>query len=314
MALVFVEIVDTRGIDISKDGINTNRQYKVFSDVEADESLMLDPELVIPEVDPIGTAHPTIAGIILKDIKISSNTQTTNRCFVNYIYARPDRGSGGGRGQSTPDANAEQWTFSMVSQSVTINMAKSDANGNPQQVTYDKDNIRGKQLYAAINFDDDTVNGVEVYRPTETVSVTKVYEDYTDVNQSYRNTIRELLNTVNDSTWPSGSEFAAGELLFLGADISYNLVEGSATVNYTFQAGAIRKKERFEVWKRGATVGDETETITIEKLYPFQKVWAPLERKKSRGTSGTWNTHLKSVNVADVYEYGDFTGLKITGN
>ena len=319
MAYILREKLESRDVSKTKDGIVATLVHIVESDTEADFQTILDPTAVMlasPAVLPsIGSPHPTIPFVTLKSIEMTVNPGTTNRGVVtlNYGYLEQGNGDGGGKGKSTANANNEIWQFSMMSQSTTITSAKSDELGKPQQVTYNNANIFGARLYSAINFDNDSVYGVDVYRPTGTVNVSKFYPNLGDVNQSYRKTIRSLQNTVNDARWPDNSEFSRGELLFLGADISYNITEGSATVNYSFQTGNTQKNQKFQVWAKNKT---EVVTVEVPLLYPFQQIWAPLERNmvKEGGDKSKPAYNLGSVNVADVYEYGDFTQLLITGD
>jgi hypothetical protein len=323
MTIQYEEVIDSREVVRDKDGLIATRIFKAYSDGEApgdpdDFHKMLDPEEVAVDsgIIPIGTPHPVFTDLLLKEVLTEQNTETTNRCFVTYTYAEGERGNPSA-GRSTPDANNEIWTFNMISQTKTITAVLNDGKGKPKQMTYDGETPGGAQKYNAINFGDqsDGVAGVSVYRPTETVSVTKFYPDLTDVNQSYRETLRSLQNTVNDSTWPSGSEYKAGELLFIGSDISYNIEEGSATVNYTFQAGNTQKIQKLTVWKDGAQNSTDTEEVILHNVKPFQQVWAPVMRKlvkKDGVQKPVFN--LKSVNVADVYEYADFSRFKIVGD
>jgi len=207
----------------------------------------------------------------------------------------------------------------MVSQSTNINTVKADENTLPQQMTYDGQTLTGAQKTAVIGATDEGIEGVEVYRPTETVNVTKVYDDISDVSKSYRETLRSLQNTVNEAQWPENSEFNAGELLFLGADISYNIEENSVTVNYSFQAGARIREQKFEVWKDDATLEDQTAEVTVYKYYPFQHLYASPDTRTFNAGEGADAksvavTRSKSINVADVYAYGDFSQLKIAGD
>ena len=318
MAFQIKEAPESRQVNSSREGYVVTRTYIAWSDATADEGVLLDTEALSqdPIIESLGDAHPTIDNLVIKDIEISVNTQTLNRGYIVYSYGRIDRAGNQGGGVSTPDANGEMWTFNMVSQTTHINAVLNDINGKPQQYTYDGATPRGVQKFTAINFDDETVTGADVYRPAEAVNVTKIYPDYTDVNQSYRKTLRSLRNTVNNATWPNGSEFSAGELLFLGADISYNLAEGSATVNYSFLAGDTQKKQKYTVWAKDATESTETTVVELPKVYPFQILWAPIDRRQVPVSGGKSKTvlHVKSLNVADVYRYGDFSQLKIGGD
>jgi len=319
MAYQYEEIPSSRSTSKARGGYTNTRIFKVWSDLPADENVLLDPEAVALDagIIALGTAHPTVPAITLKNWKIDANAEATNRGTVTYEYFRSDRGGNQGGGISTPDADGEIWTFNLVSQSTSINAVKNDENGYPQQITYDGAHKTGAQLHSAINFDDNGAQGVDVYRPAETVSVTKVYDSVAEVNQSYRETLRSLQNTVNDSTWPNRSEFKAGELLFLGADISYNLAEDTATVNYSFQAGNPQPEQKYEVWADPNSDTDLTVTeAKVKKVNPFQIQWAALDRRlvEVAGDPTASKTKVKSINVADVYEYGDFTQLKIEGN
>ena len=314
---ILKEKLDSRNVEDSRDGLVATRLFIAEYDESVDpdkgqeifdtEALQLSGELL-----ELGVAHPTLPDLFLKNISLAVNVEALNRGIVTYTYQRIDRAGNQGGSISTPDENGEIWTFNMVSQSTTINAVKTKGD-LPQQKTWDSTNT-GAQIDSALNHDDDSVSGIEVYRPAETVNVTKVYSDYTDVNQAYRNTLRKLQNTINDSSWPSNGGWSAGMLLFLGADISYNLAEGSATVNYSFQSGSIQKEQEYKVWAAIPTVAEKTRTITIPKLYPFQVVWAQLDRKVL-GEKPDQNPYfnLKSINVADVYEYGDFSELQIVG-
>lgn len=315
MAIEYRESIESREIRNTRDGLVAIRVFIVKSDDPDDKDKVLDTEAIVgdPGLIPLGTEHPALTGLYLKEWSMQPS-EALNHGLLTYTYARSDRGGNQGGGISTPDSNGEIWTFNLVSQTTQINQVKSDAAGNPQQKTYSGQYVEGAQKYSTINFDEEQVNGTEVYRPAETVNVTKVYDSISTVSQSYRQIVRSLQNKVNDDTWPTGSEFKAGELLFLGADFSYNIAENTATVNYSFLAGEVQGPVYFKVWQTAPTYENQTTTIKIEKIYPFQVVWAPLKRIEFAvpGTSPTESQsfiHAESINVADVYEPGDFTQL-----
>jgi hypothetical protein len=316
MAYTLTENLGSRKVKQARGGITAIRTFFVYSDTPADKDLQLDPEAVLNSgsLATLGSAHPTIAGVTLKSVAVDPDTEVSNRGSVTYTYGQRDSGGSGSEGgrQSTPDANGEIWTFNMLSQTTTINAVLSDKDV-PRQVTYDSANTDGARINTAINFDDEGVYGWEVYRPSNSVNVTKVYGSISEVNQSYRNTLRSLQNTVNDSTWPNRSEFGPQELLFIGADITYNLEEDTATVDYSFLSGITQKLLEFTIWGDTAT---EKKTVKVAKLYPFQALWMPLEKRivSGEGADAVFSSYHSSVNVADVYQPADFYQLKIDGD
>jgi hypothetical protein len=236
-----------------------------------------------------------------------------NRGFLVLTYGRRELSSGGngaGGGTSTPNENNEIWTWNMISQSVHIN-AVSSINGVPQQVTFDAENKKGANLYSSIGATEEEVLGADVYRPAGTLNVSRTYGTIAEVNEAYRVQLRDLGNTINDARWPDNSEFGPGELLFLGADISYNILENTATVNYSFQFGSVVENEEFLVWNTEKT---GTVAVKIPKRYPFQVVSIPMYSQKTGEKPNMKITvNPLSVSLADVYKWADFSVFKLIG-
>jgi hypothetical protein len=86
----------------------------------------------------------------------------------------------------------------------------------------------------AINVQDSRIEGVDVGFPTYQFSITKIL-DAALITQAWRTTVRNLVGKKNSSA--IGTEFAAGELLFLGAR-GRNRSEDEFQVTFSFSASA----------------------------------------------------------------------------
>ena len=318
MGFIFREKLESRHFSSTKDGITAIRVYHIQSDLEEDKDKILNPDDIYnqSQFPSIGSPHPTIPLVYLTSNDVSVNTATTNRGVMTSTYATR---SPSGDDESTPDSNGETWTWNMVSQTTNINSVLSD-NGKPRQTTYDGRHIRGAKLYSALNFDDEGVYGFEVYRPASTLTVSKNYP-IAEISHEYRNVLRKLQNTVNKAGFPYRespikSEFEAGCLLFLGADITYNIPDSRATVTYSFQFGSPQLEVESLVWKEKTNTSEELQKIKVDIINPFQVVWSPIETRLLASKDGKVKKkikHLASVNVADVYGQGDFFQFKIIG-
>lgn len=134
----------------------------------------------------------------------------------------------------------------------------------------------------------ESIDGVDIVVPVFSFSEThwKVAED---VDDAYMMTVMELTGKVNDNTFRG---FAAGEVLFLGAELDQRKVRGDYEIKYHF---SVKKN------KTNLSVGSITGIA--------KKGWEYLWIIKDEDTEG--NPYISSVSVEQVYEYGNFAGLNI---
>jgi hypothetical protein len=143
----------------------------------------------------------------------------------------------------------------------------------------------------AINVNEQGVQGVDIIVPQFEFSMTKTQENGF-VSLSYAATLARMTGKVNDAAFES---FAAGELLFLGADFSQQS-NGSATLTYKFSASPNRT---------GITIG----SITGIAKKGHEYLWVFYRPN----LSGQLLVRVPvAVYVHKVYEEGDFTTLGIT--
>jgi len=146
----------------------------------------------------------------------------------------------------------------------------------------------------AINVQDGRVEGVDVGFPTYQFSITKIH-DAADITQAWRSAVRGLVGKKNNGA--IGTEFAAGELLFLGAR-GRNRSEDEIQVTYSFAASAnisgltvggitsISKKGWDFIWFVYAEV-DDTSAGRVVKRPRFAYVEKVIE-DADLSTLGLW--------------------------
>lgn len=125
----------------------------------------------------------------------------------------------------------------------------------------------------AINVQDGRIEGVDVGFPVYQFSITKIH-DAADINEAWRTAVRGLVGKKNSGA--IGTEFAAGELLFLGAR-GRNRSEDEFQVTYSFAASAnisgltvgsitgIAKKGWDFIWFVYAEVDDTTAGRVVKR-------------------------------------------------
>jgi hypothetical protein len=143
----------------------------------------------------------------------------------------------------------------------------------------------------AINVNEQGVQGVDVIVPQFEFSLTKTQENGF-VSLSYAATLARMTGKTNNAAFET---FAAGELLFLGADFSQQS-SGSATLTYKFSASPNRT---------GLTIG----SITGIAKKGHEYLWVFYRPN----LSGNFLVRIPvAVYVHKVYEDGDFSTLQIT--
>lgn len=158
----------------------------------------------------------------------------------------------------------------------------------------------------AIEVDEDNnVQGTDVVAPNEEWTVT-VYLPAASFTASYRRTLRKYSPCVNSSKW---KDFAAGEVLFQGADWDYTL-EGTAeasqqlvAITYYFRAGY---NEALTIGDLGAT-DDHGNDIPIVKR-AHDHIW--FEWEETTDTITREIVRRPSVaRIEQLYPYRSFSAL-----
>jgi hypothetical protein len=313
MAITLEEQFESRQNTANSTGYDAVR---VFHSTDAQG----DPDYAIANLpDGIGAAHPELALCYLKTVDATGtggfDPDTGDEVIkVTYNYGPPER--------RPSNQNDEIWEYDMNSQTTHINRVKNDGGGTPLQWIYDADNLNGTQgLLSAIEPDENgNIIGVDAYRPFGALRVTKYY-NATTVDKTFRQTIYDLQGKTNDAAWPPSpdNDWAANEVLFLGANIRYNLTDNEAVVTYNFLFGPTNPAETFEVWANDFYLTAETVTVNVAARKPFEYIWALMETHEvpdsqsgvvSDSEIQTWP---RRIGVARIYEEGDFSTLGLVG-
>jgi len=252
-----------------------NRVYITddFSDPEAARSQLAGKGLIY------GAAHPNLTGLFLISAKCEPHTHGTVKVTLDY----------GKLGDPREDQYGEVWEWNLATEQTNITAVDDPA----KQVSYPSWADAG----TAIGVDGDTVEGVDVYRPAGSLRVTKRIPVANIA--SWRTNILAALCTTNSEAWQN---FAAGEVLFLGGDIS-PLAGGKhalVTMNFLFA----KNREAFNVTTR-------TGTQSI-KPTAWQHVWfRHVEVFSGADEKRTKEVVIESVHIATIYESASFATFNL---
>jgi hypothetical protein len=223
----------------------------------------------------IGDAHPYATTAYVSSITAKPVDESHCRVLVEYTPRTRE---------ASENAYGETWEFEIASQLVHINSVTAEA----LQTSY------GQDVGTAIGVDGDSVNGVDVYRPLNTVRVT---EHVTNGNISAKiSTINSLIAKVNATTW---KDWDASCVLYLGAQIRRNK-EDDWLVTHSFQTGRL-------VAQDSITLADGTSTGALT-IPAFSYMWFQHE---TQIVDGAPKHYIKSVHIATVYESGNLGALNL---
>lgn len=314
MAIELEELFESREVTVSSNGFSETRTYHVKGEADPDEvALQLKPD--------IGTAHPVFPYTILTGIKITPE-EADDLLKVEYSY-EDQSSSGGGDNSRGRNSNNETWVFDMVSQSKTIDSVQYNQDPAPDvgsyQTMYYIDNNGNPQAgrpsdTALIGYNDGSPVGIDVYRPSGSLRVNKLF-NIAEITSQFRTDIYNMENTVNKAAWV---DWDVEEVLFIGASISYDYVAQTASVDYNFLFGKT-KTRKFDVMQEGAVAAAQLGKVSIIQK-PFDHIWLRmpnsdmLEKVANNPAEGFEFKYFPlKVYLTKVYEVSDFDVLGLVG-
>jgi hypothetical protein len=142
-----------------------------------------------------------------------------------------------------------------------------------------------------IGFDGERTQGAAVFRPEGSLTVTKIINGITIDDRYF---LEAVENSVNDSAW---FDYNAGEVLYTGARIRRR---SDSLIQLDLQFLISRTKPAVDV-----TMYDD-EVINVE-VRPWDYIWFQyIDTANLVGTDTVLAKRIKSIHVAQVYEYVNF--------
>jgi len=307
MAIIIKEQQESRLITINSDGFTEKRVFHIKGQEDPTEyATLLAPD--------IGTAHPVFDNTILKQIDLRPEPA------VELLTAEYSYGARGKR--ESKNRNKETWQWSLTAQSANINSVEQKTadttNKHTFQTMYDNTQLTGGDSNTtAIGIDGDNVTGTDVYRPYGALRVTKTYESV-EIDLAFRQQLYKMQNTLNDAAWSAG-EFQKEEILFLGAEVTYDYAAQTATVVYSFLFGPTRASLTFDVIAEDAWSFAPTVQVTMTDVPPFDYIWMPFKEYKLARSLGepaegyVARTIAEAVYRDKLYLTSDFSLLGLVG-
>lgn len=273
----------------------------------------VDLEEIDADLPAIFSEHATLARTYLLSYDVERLPDSHTHSIVTLNYGPREAGGGAGS-NNRPEMNAdgEIWEWMMVSQMIhitSLDKGKTITEYNDYEGTAVTGGAAGDSF---LRKNLDKVEGIDVYRATGGLRVTKQYANVEEITTAFRQKLFELQASVNDSAWLDWGE---QEVLFLGSTVRLGAETGSVDFNFLF--GITEENVEFEILDADPDI-TSNKTVTVPVIYPFQYVWQEPHVKTARpngaGTPetetirGPWN-----VKIADVYPAKSFTELGLTG-
>jgi hypothetical protein len=264
-----------------ENGMTMTRTY-VVSDAT-------NPVDVLALLPAYGSADAELASMLVDAVRLEPYEGAV-RVVVEYKQAAARWW--GNMGLPYLNAAGEEWTFSIEAQQEHITSVRdsSYAAHYPAASELAVGNAIGKS--------GDSVEGVDVYRPRMSMRCARSYDS---IALTGLDTVLALTGMVNSDPWMG---FAAGTVLFLGAEIAW-LKEGQVKVSYSFLVGA---------WQlaQSITLVDGS-TVEVD-IPPWDYLWY-VHTKKAVGSGDTADAQpgIQSVHIAQVYDRGNLAALGLLG-
>ncbi|HPV47483.1 MAG TPA: hypothetical protein PLD40_07860 [Kiritimatiellia bacterium] len=231
-----------------------------------------------------GEPHPILSLCLLEQVEVEPQPTNPIWCKVSLTYVEPFDDS---------SIEWEDWDFDLTSQTTKITSVPSS--------DYMLNIPEEEDLGLAIGFDGvDKVDGADVFRGVTTARCSRLWE-YLMPDGFWA--IEGMRNTLNDTPFIG---FERGEVLFLGAQIR-RMPDGLIKIEYSF---ALRKNPG----EQTVTLADGTE-VTFTMLSPFDHLWYVYQDLEGEDgeANPTATRGIKSIHIAQVYDYMDHNALGLVG-
>lgn len=273
-AYSYEERLPSRTVTRNANGTEVKRVYQTDSD---------DPEAILLSSNlPVHMeVHPTLPNLYVDQVDIEPPILDGETCRVVVTYKEWPRGM-------TPDG--ETWTWDIGSEMQQITSVPN--------ASYVWHYPAASDAGLAINTDGETTNGVSVYRPTLSLTVSKIWPY---VTSSARLALEEMIATTNVAAW---MDYGIGEVLFTGVQFRRQ-TDGTILATYKFEIARHLGTQTITLY--------DGSTVVIDP-YPHDYVWFRfLDTKEDTGAEKIVKRGIQSVHVNQVYGESDFSLFGLTG-
>jgi len=268
-----------------------------------------DVEAVADEVPIVGTPHPSIFGIQLLSSSAESMGDTEKRVRVTLNYGPPEDNKDDPQAQNE---YGEIWEWAMTAQQTHIVAAPQGAAFDPVLEWNHIDEVGDGQNAVSLLIgasENGDVEGIDVYRGTGALRVSKEYADKAQVTAGLRQTFYNLQAHVNQAAW---KEWGQEDILYLGSRVRFQ--EVTATVDHEFLFGVT---DNVTVSIAPETYDEGLDTVQINGVHPFDYLWQePMVRvvfPQGAGNPSKKQTCPRNAKLCGPYPKGDFNVLGLQG-
>jgi len=285
------ESYKSRTASRGKDGQTSERIYHLN---------IADPEQAFwhSSVPDYGDAHPSIPTMIVEKVDVQPDPQAPGWCLVLVRYKPKDS-------YVRENSYGEIWEWDLRAQEKQITSCETPGRQVHYPTAFD--------VGAAIGVDGDDVKGVNVYRPTGSLRVTKRLTSSSGFPTDAIQKMNALQGTVNNKEWAG---YAIGEVLFIGGSASpIRRLKGDGSpadeeewrLTYNFLLAKYQSAVSITLL--------DTNVVSVAAK-PWDYIWyrhVEETYETSPGGKKIKRTGIESVHVAQVYDYTTFEVLGLKG-
>ncbi len=273
-SLIYEERIQSRAVTRTSNGSKVKRVYHVNND---DPEWVLYSGLLPAHLEP----HPSLPNLFVDEVTVEPPVQDGVTCRVIVIYKEWPLGL-------TPASENWSWDIGAESQLITSVPNSSYAAHYPA----------ASDVGLAIGSDGEQTAGVSVYRPTLTITVSKIW-GY--LIPEVRLLVELMTSTTNVGPW---MDYDPGEVLFNGVKFRRQ-TDGTILATYGFRVSRWVGPQTIELF--------DTSTVVINP-WPHDYVWYRfLDQKQDTGVEKIVQRGIQSVHVNQVYNESDFHLLGLVG-
>lgn len=269
-----------------------------------------DPEAVGEELPAIGDAHPSIANLKVLTTSAESLDDTEQRVKAVITYGIPQATE-----QASPNEYGETWNWDMTAQQSHISSVPDEMGDVLEWDHFTNPSVPVDGQASIIRLiglnGENDVAGVDVYRQTGALTVSRVYSSKAYITSSLRKTWFEMQATLNAAAWKDWGE---EEILYLGPRI--RLSATTATVDHQFLFGVTVATATLYI-APGNKDQFFMDSVQLSNVRPFDYVWQePVTRLAlSLDINQKYIKQLcpKNVKKGRLYRKTDFNALGLQG-
>jgi hypothetical protein len=253
-----------------------------------------DTEAAILACPENNSVHPRHPELFVTNVRVQPNPEIdpNNNPFVKAFVTYAPKRTGLVRIRFSDGSSVEEkWVWDITSQQEHIDTVQS----TDLAIHYPADSDAG----LAIGFDGETVEGVDVYRPSISLRVSRMWHSVSIDDLAF---LHAATNTINEFEWYG---YLTGEVLYIGATVAEQ-PDHRVQVDYQFLISQQQPAFTVDIYNGTSEVID---------LLPWDYLWYRWVDDQATKLDGNQvpRRQIESAHVNLVYDFLDFDLFGLIG-